>query len=86
MFCIFSTKDGFDESLLPMINVIPYPKVLFSNKSYNYEWCFFLPEFKDDTSVGDLTQFVGLLGFKYYDKHFDFVKWLNSANIKSCRR
>lgn len=84
LFMIFTTKDGFDETLLPLIDKIPGNKVLFSNKPYEYDWCCYLPEFANEDKVGDLTRYVGILGYKYYDNHFDVIKWLNGSSTIEC--
>lgn len=84
VFMIFTTKDGFDETLLELIDKIPGNKVLFSNKPYKYDWCCYLPEFANEDKVGDLTRYVGLLGYKFYDYHFDMIEWLNGKPVSSC--
>lgn len=84
VFMIFTTKDGFDETLLELIDKIPGNKVLFSNKPYKYDWCCYLPEFANEDKVRDLTRYVGLLGYKFYDYHFDMIEWLNGKPVSSC--
>lgn len=84
LFMIFTTKDGFDDTLLELIEKIPGNKVLFSNKPYKYDWCCYLPEFANEDKVGDLTRYVGLLGYKFYDYHFDMIEWLNGKPVSSC--
>ena len=86
LFMIFTTKDGFDETLLALIDKIPDNKVLFSNKCYEYDWCCYLPEFANEEKVGDLTRYVGVLGYKYYDNHFDMINWLNGKPVSSCKK
>lgn len=86
LFMIFTAKDGFDETLLPLIDKIPGKKVLFSHKKYDYDWCCYLPEFKEFEKVGDLTRYNGFGGYKYYDTHFDFIKWFNGNSASECIR
>lgn len=84
LFMIFTAKDGFDESLLPIIDNIPGNKVLFSHKPYDYDWCCYLPEFSGEDKVGDLTRYIGMRGYKYYDIHFDMIKWFNGYSAAEC--
>lgn len=84
IFMIFTDKDGFDESLLPLIDKISGNKVLFSHKPYEYDWCCYLPEFKHENKVGDLTRYVGIRGYKFYDNRFDMIRWFNGEAVEKC--
>lgn len=86
LFCIFTAKDGFDETILPRIEKIGFEKVLLSNKEYPYEWCCYLKEFRKAEKVGDLTRYTGIFGWKYYDKHFNFIRWFNGEAVSYCKR
>ena len=74
LFCIFSDRDGFDDSLLPRIDAIPYRKVMFSHIKYpEYSWVCYIPGFEKEKEIVPLTEFIGLSGKKYYSK-YDFKR------------
>lgn len=58
---------------------LPYKKICFTT---NLEWVdgkefIFVPEFKGQKTVGDLTKYKGFLGKRIFERHFDCVKFLN---------
>ena len=86
IFCIFTTKDGFEERILPEIDKVPYNKILLSNKQYDYDWCIYLPQTKNQETVGNVTIYEGLLGVRRYETHFDFIKWFNGEALSACKK
>lgn len=85
LFFIFTDRDDFSEDLLVRIDSIPFKKILFSHKKYEiYDWCCYMPEFKNNTEVDDLTRYANCFGVRNYEKHFDFIKWLNGHETKDC--
>lgn len=83
---IFSAKDGFDNSILERIDKLSYPKVLYSNKQYLYEWCCYMKDSKKLKDVGDLTRYTSIFGVKRYEKYFDIIEWINGIDIKKCKK
>ena len=72
IFCIFTDRDGFDESLLSRIDAIPYKKVMFSHVEYpEYSWVCYIPGFEKEKEIVSLTDFMGITGKRYYSR-YDF--------------
>lgn len=87
IFFIWCDRDGFTDDMLEDYAKLPYPKVFFSHKPYpQYDFVVYLPEFKDEDCVGVLTGYSDVYGYKWYDKHFDVVSWLNGNDVKDCLR
>lgn len=67
LFLIFTDRDGFTSDLLPRIAVLPYKKVLFSNRKYeNYDFVCTVPGFEDEACVGSLVEYIGISGKRIY--------------------
>ena len=74
IFCIFTDRDGFEESLLSRIDAIPYKKVMFSHIDYpEYDWVCYIPGFENEKQIVPLTDFIGISGKRYYCK-YDFKR------------
>lgn len=85
LFVIGNDRDGFHDGMLEEFNEIPYKKIMFSHKdNKTYKWCCYLPEARNLEMVPELTLYASIFGEKYYDKHFDFAKWLNGAEVHKC--
>lgn len=85
LFVIGNDRDGFHDGMLEAFDTIPYKKMMFSHKEMKeYKWACYLPEAKKLDMVPELTLYASLFGEKYYDKHFDFVKWLNGTDVNDC--
>lgn len=57
---------------------LPFPKICFISKQPSYSWQIYLPEFKKENCVGDCMRYRSIIGKRIFEKHFNFVKWLNS--------
>lgn len=68
-------KSEDDEKRFDSIN---YPKICFTSKKPKYDWQIYLPEFKNSIQVGDCMKYKTISGKRIFEKHFDFVGWLNS--------
>lgn len=58
-------------------DALKYPKVCFVSKPLKYEWAIFLPEFINQPHVGDSTRVVTISGKRIFEKHFDYIQWIN---------
>lgn len=87
IFLLWCDRDGFKEEMLGRFASLPYPKVFFSHKAHeNCDFEVVLPEFANDDYVGILSDFIDSSGEKYYDKHFDVVRWLNGESVSACKK
>lgn len=87
IFIISTDRNGLYDELLERFDKLPYKKVLFSHKpNVKFGWSCYLPEFKNKECVGDLTRYANIFGDKFYEKHFNFIKWLNGDETKDCLR
>lgn len=86
VFCIMTDRDDFSEDLLPRIDALSIPKVLFSSKRLNYPWVCYVPGHDSEGQVGDLTELADYRGNKQFDRWFDFVRWLNGHEVADCLR
>lgn len=77
LFIIMTDRNGLTEDMLPQISQIPYPKVLYSAKPYNFDFVVHVREFEKENQVGQLHFFADFRGNRYYEKYFDLVNWLN---------
>ena len=67
LFLIFSDRDGFESNLLPRIDKIPYPKVLFSNKNFEgYDFICKVPGYEGEETVGSVVDYIGITGKRVY--------------------
>ena len=65
------------EDLVAFDNLPFKNKVVFTNKPYpGLASAFYIKGFEQETQVGDLFDFSGWNGAKYYDQ-FDYVAWFN---------
>ncbi|MDO4626388.1 MAG: DUF1919 domain-containing protein [Pasteurellaceae bacterium] len=79
-FLMMTDRDGCTEQDLIAFDQLPYPhKVVFTHKSYPHiQSSYYLADFANQTQVGDLFEFSGWNGKKYYDQ-FDYVNWFNQS-------
>lgn len=85
IFIIFTDRNGFHEELLGRFDKLNYKKVFFSHTDIKeFNWICYVNEFKKSSCVGDLTTYANIFGDKFYEKHFNFIKWLNGAETKEC--
>ncbi|OOH85798.1 exopolysaccharide biosynthesis protein [Pasteurellaceae bacterium 15-036681] len=78
LFVIFTDRDGCSYQNLVDFENLPYPnKVVFTHKHYpELKSAFYIKGFEQSHQVGDLFDYAGFFGKKYYDQ-FDYVEWFN---------
>lgn len=67
-----------DEEEEKRFDSIKFPKICFTSKEPKYDWQIYLPEFKKQKYVGDCMKYKTITGKRIFEKHFNFVRWLNS--------
>ena len=82
LFIMMTDRDGFDESLLKRLAVLPYHKVVFSSKKYEqYPFVCYVKKLRKDKQVGDMFKYCDIFGNRYYEKSFDCISWLNGETF-----
>lgn len=81
IFFMMTDRDKCSDDLVFQFDNLPYKnKLIFTAKEYpNFKSAVYCSEFKDDGCVGIMSDFSGINGKRYYDKYFDFVRWLNDG-------
>lgn len=77
IFLIFTDRDGFhgDKQTLERIKKLPYNKVLFSKCDYlGYDFVCKVPEFENESQVGDMTDWCKGITWKRKYSIYPFVK------------
>ncbi|PJG83138.1 DUF1919 domain-containing protein [Caviibacterium pharyngocola] len=80
LFIIMTDRDGCTYQDLLAFDQLPFKhKVVFTHKPYpEIASAFYIQGFEDQDCVGDLFEFSGWSGKKYYDQ-FDYVGWFNQG-------
>ena len=80
LFIIMTDRDGVTEKDIQLFDQLPFKnKVIFTHKPYPaFKSAYYIKGFEKQNQVGDLFEFSGWNGKKYYDQ-FDYVKWFNQA-------
>lgn len=84
LFIMMTDRDGCTEQDLQNFDRLPFEnKVVFTHKPYP-EICssVYIKGFENQNQVGDLFEFSGWNGKKYYDQ-FDYIAWFNSHSNKA---
>ncbi|MDH2998541.1 exopolysaccharide biosynthesis protein [Pasteurellaceae bacterium LFhippo2] len=78
LFIIFTDRDGCTyQDLVDFDNLTYENKIVFTHKPYpELKSTFYIQGFEQSHQVGDLFDYSGLFGNKYYDQ-FDYVSWFN---------
>ncbi|TYG33770.1 DUF1919 domain-containing protein [Lonepinella koalarum] len=78
LFIIMTDRDGCTYQHLQQFDALPFVnKVVFTHKPYpEFSSSFYIKGFEQQEQVGDLFDYEGLCGKKYYDQ-FDYVAWFN---------
>ena len=81
LFIIMTDRDGATYQDLKEFNELPFKnKIVFTHKPYpEFSSSFYIKGFDNSSQVGDLFDFSGWNGQKYYDQ-FDYVNWFNQEN------
>ncbi|TDQ59460.1 uncharacterized protein (DUF1919 family) [Mesocricetibacter intestinalis] len=79
-FIMMTDRDGCSYADLKAFDQLPFEnKVVFTHQNYpEFNAAFYIKGFEQQGQVGDLFEFCGLTGKKYYDK-FDYVAWFNGC-------
>ena len=56
---------------------LPYRKVLFSSKKYDFDECVWMSQYEGKDMVGDVNRYADVWGHREYEKSFDCVTFLN---------
>ncbi len=80
LFIMMTDRDGVTEKDIQLFDQLPFKnKVIFTHKPYPaFKSACYIKGFEKQNQVGDIFEFSGWNGKKYYDQ-FDYVKWFNQA-------
>lgn len=80
LFVMMTERDGCSYQNLQDFDRLPFAnKVVFTHKPYpEITSAFYIKGFENRGEVGDLFEYEGLSGKRYYDQ-FDYVAWFNQA-------
>ena len=80
LFIMMTDRDGVTEKDIQLFDQLPFKnKVIFTHTPYPaFKSAYYIKGFEKQNQVGDLFEFSGWNGKKYYDQ-FDYVKWFNQA-------
>lgn len=79
LYVIFTDRNGLTLEDLRTFLSLKYRKIIFvSKKAFCLsEECVYVPGFEKADSVPEMQQYADVFGHRYYEKHFDIVKWIN---------
>lgn len=82
LFVMMTDRDGCTYQDLQAFEALPLKnKVVFTHRPYpELASSFYIKGFEEQGQVGDLYEFSGWYGKKYYDQ-FDYVGWFNGDRI-----
>lgn len=80
LFIMLTERDGCTYQNLQDFDRLPFDnKVVFTHKPYpEIASAFYIKGFENQGEVGDLFEYEGLSGKRYYDQ-FDYITWFNQA-------
>lgn len=80
LFVMMTERDGCTYQDLQAFDRLPFAnKIVFTHKPYpEIASAFYVKGFEHQGEVGDLFEYEGLTGKRYYDQ-FDYVAWFNQA-------
>ncbi|QIM63195.1 hypothetical protein A1D29_07835 [Pasteurellaceae bacterium Orientalotternb1] len=81
LFILMTDRDGCEYQDLIEFDQLPFKnKVVFTHKAYpEIKSTVEISGFENNKMVGDLFEYTGLNGKRYYDQ-FDYVAWLNKQS------
>lgn len=82
LYVIISDIDLSPKDIAELQNVRCKKLVVMTSKEFGFDYCLFLPVFKGCRHVGELLGKT-LSGKWIFEKYFDFVGWVNSADSKA---
>jgi uncharacterized protein (DUF1919 family) len=79
IFVICSDENMNYENIAKFDSLNKFPnKILFTNKHYpEFKSTLYFPEYKNKKQIDLLLNFANPLGKRKYQRHFDYVQWLN---------
>lgn len=79
VFVIMTDRDGCTYADLQAFDQLPFAnKVVFTHRPYpELKSAYYIRGFENQGQVGDLYEWSGWFGLKYYDQ-FDYVAWFNA--------
>lgn len=79
IYVIMTDRDNCTlENIKDFENLSYQNKIIFTSKKYEFiKSSVYCSEYKNEKSVGMLMDFRNILGYRQYDKYFDFIKWFN---------
>ncbi|PJG85738.1 DUF1919 domain-containing protein [Conservatibacter flavescens] len=82
LFIMMTDRDGCTYQDLQAFDQLPFPnKVVFTHQAYpEFSSAFYIKGFEAQGQVGDLFEYAGWFGQKYYDQ-FDYVNWFNQTAV-----
>ena len=80
LFIMMTDRDGVTEKDIQLFDQLPFKnKVIFTHTPYPaFKSAYYIKGFEKQNQVGDIFEFSGWDGKKYYDQ-FDYVNWFNQA-------
>lgn len=80
LFILMTDRDGCTRKNLEDLDRLPFAnKVIFTHKAYpEFASACYIKGFEQQGQVGDLFEFSGWNGRKYYDE-LDYVNWFNTG-------
>lgn len=80
MFFIHSFQEGMNLSLLKRYLRLPYKKIIYVHKKELIlsDECIMIPGLEKYDQLPDISPYYKVTGYKYYDKFFNLVKWINN--------
>ncbi|QLB21471.1 hypothetical protein A6B43_08020 [Vespertiliibacter pulmonis] len=84
LFIIMTDRDNCTQEHLTQFDQLPFKhKIVFTHKPYpEIKSSFYISGFEHNEMVGDLFEYTGLNGKRYYDQ-FDYVNWFNQFQLNS---
>lgn len=79
IFIMAQDRDGMGRrDLLERFDALPYKKIMFVARPYDYEWASYCKCFKGRDYVGVLTGISNFKGQRYYEQYMDVINTFNS--------
>ncbi|WP_443091399.1 DUF1919 domain-containing protein [Basfia succiniciproducens] len=80
LFILMTDRDGCRYEDLSAFDKLPFAnKIVFTHKKYTeFSSALYIPGFEAQSQVGDLFEFSGWNGKKFYDQ-LDYVNWFNTG-------
>lgn len=86
LFVIMTDRDGFEPQHFKRFEKLPYKKLLYTAKKCFDEEVVFVKDFKNENSVGRMTDYSDFKGTRYFEKNFNIYAYLYGASFRECLR